>query len=107
MLDYMTMISMAFALLVIMVIGGFVLCLPIARRLGVAVDEWVKLRRRESSGEIPAADLTRLGESVEAMREELDRIAARQEFVESLLEKRGEPIPGAERARIGTSREVS
>ena len=51
--DYMSMIAMAFTLLLVLVIGGFVLVFPVARRLGRAVDEWVRLRKRESAGEIP------------------------------------------------------
>lgn len=96
--DYMVMIAMAFTLLLILAVGGLVLCFPVARRLGAAVDEWVKLKRREASGGIPPAEITRLQRALDATRHDVERIAARQEFLESLLEAGdAAPLPGRER----------
>lgn len=105
--ELFAMVGMAFALIMTLVIGGFVLLFPVARRLGQAVEEWIKLRRRESSGELPSADLAGLGRAVESMRDELERVAARQDFVESLLESHAEETPAAERKRVGTARDTS
>lgn len=105
--DYMQLISMAFALILVLVIGGFILVFPIARRVGAAVDEWVKLRKRESAGEISPDELARLARTVESLRKELERVAARQEWVQSLLESHEETVPGAERRRVGGGRDAS
>lgn len=84
------MIGMGFALIMTVVIGGFVLLFPTARRLGQAVEEWVRLRKRESAGEIPAEDAAHLVRAVESLQGEVQRLVARQEFVESLLERERE-----------------
>lgn len=91
--DYFAMIGMAFALVMTLVIGGFVLLFPIARRLGETLEEWVRIRRQEAAGGIPAEELAGLHRALESLQEDVDRLLARQEFVESLLE----PGPGAER----------
>lgn len=84
--DYFAMIGMAFALVMTLVIGGFVLLFPIARRLGESLEEWVRIRREEAAGGIPAEEVAGLRRALESLQTDVDRLLERQEFVESLLE---------------------
>ncbi|MGH7553316.1 MAG: hypothetical protein ACREMQ_09875 [Longimicrobiales bacterium] len=68
-----------------LVIGG-VLLLPIVRRLANHLER--TLIERHQAPQLQNQELRRLAEDVQMMRAELARVAERQEFVETLLEKR-------------------
>ncbi len=104
--DYFAMIGMAFALIMTLVIGGFILLFPIARRLGQALEEWLRLRREESALSISADDVGRLASAVEALQGDVERLVARQEFVESLLERERGELAAPESRRVGAGQRV-
>lgn len=82
--------SMAFTLILILLIGGFVLAFPLVRRLGGLMEEWIRERRTVRAEQ---AQLTQLGAAISSLREEvsslerrLELVSERQAFTERLLE---------------------
>ena len=92
--DPTVLFGMIFSLLCLLLIGGFVLAFPAARRLGNVLDAWAESRRGEASPE-KIEELRRevrsLRSQLEATRDRLTTVAERQEFTERLLEDRSEP----------------
>lgn len=90
--DYFAMISMAFALVMVLVIGGFVLLFPVARRLGTALEEWIAQRRELTPVQDGVDELRReigeLGALVSNLRGDLEDVRERQRFLEDLAEDR-------------------
>ena len=90
--DYFAMISMAFALVMVLVIGGFVLLFPVARRLGAALEEWIRRQRRLTPVQDGMKELRReigeLGALVSNLRGDLEEVRERQRFLEELAEDR-------------------
>lgn len=91
--DPTVLFGMIFSLLCLLLIGGFILAFPAARRLGNVLDAWAESRRGEGSPE-EIAELRRevrsLRSQLEATRDRLTTVAERQEFTERLLEQRSE-----------------
>lgn len=91
-------VAMAFSLLVLLVIGGFILLFPIARRLGAVMEEWLRLRQER--GRIDAAELEELRQIrglAADLSDRVERLDERQRFLESVLEKgEGEGLPARE-----------
>jgi hypothetical protein len=77
--------GMLFTLILCAMIGGFVLLLPISRRIGRVLEQ--RLEDKSLRGE-SATRLNQLEATVRSLREELDRVTERQNFTESLLEER-------------------
>jgi hypothetical protein len=77
---------MAFFLVVIVTIGGFVLLMPLSRQLA----KFLEFRMRENSGTSQGmeTELRQVRVIVEALEEKLLRVSDRQEFVEKILEAR-------------------
>lgn len=92
-MDPVVAAGMIFSLIVLMLIGGFILLYPITRQLGAY------LERRMLADDDPRRleeHLHTLMREVEGLRDEVGRIAEKQEFTERLLERpteRAEP-PG-------------
>jgi hypothetical protein len=90
--ELVAMLIMAF------LIGTFIILFPISRRLGKAIEEWVKIRHETA----PERDLlARIEGGLREMRQQLEGLdqrvgllAERQDFTESLIEsKRKAEIP--------------
>lgn len=87
-MDPMGIAGMLFVLIMIAMIGGFILLLPISRRLGRFLEQ------RLDAGRGPDADPAKLGEVRElilSLQAQIDRMAERQEFTERLLAERTDP----------------
>ena len=87
--DPTVLFGMIFSLLCLLLIGGFVLAFPAARRLGNVLDAWAETRRGEASPEHIEElreEVRALRDQLEATRDRVDVVAERQEFVEKLLE---------------------
>lgn len=81
---------MIFILLVLLIVGGFSILAPIARRLPDALDTWMA-HRQELAGEPEdlqhlASAVHELQSRVEAMDDRMEMITERQEFMERLVE---------------------
>ena len=65
---------------------------PLARRLGDVMDQWLRIRRSEMGGENLLgeihSDLGGLRGSLETVADRLDRLEERQEFTETLIERK-------------------
>lgn len=89
-IEPIVLVGMAFSLIVLLMIGGFVAVIPLFRRLAKAIDVWLDQRKvlgpelREL--EAVRSDLEELGARIEATESRLELVAERQEFVEKLLE---------------------
>jgi hypothetical protein len=75
--------SMIFTVVMVTIVGGFILLLPLTRQLGRL------LRSRIQQGDMGARDreIEGLRTAVEALRDEVERLADRQDFTERLLER--------------------
>ncbi len=85
--------AMIFAFLTVTVIGVLIVSVPITRRLGSVLEEWVQIRR-EGAPDRAALDgmteeLRSLNRHVEALDDRMQILADRQDFTESLVENRG------------------
>ena len=102
-MDPYALSGMIFTLIVMFFIGGFILTLPLVRRLGGLMEESIRERRdarleRGQLGEIEArvGDLAR---AIETMHRQLDLTGERQDFLENLLEHRQpEALPSVREA---------
>lgn len=100
--DPTVLFGMIFSLLCLLLIGGFVLAFPAARRLGNVLDAWAESRRSEVAPE-KMEELRRevrsLRSQMEATQDRLTTLAERQSFMERLLEDGPEAeAPSSDRA---------
>jgi hypothetical protein len=76
----------------VFLIGTFILLFPISRRLGKALEEWVKIRHESSPERDLLArievELLEIQNQVDGMDKRLDFLAERQEFTESLIDQK-------------------
>lgn len=82
-----------FVFATVTVIGLLLVTIPVTRRLGRVLEEWVKMRR-EGAPDRAAMDgvteeLRSLGRHVEALDDRMQILTDRQDFTESLIESRG------------------
>jgi hypothetical protein len=82
-----------FVFATVTVIGLLLVTIPVTRRLGRVLEEWVKMRR-EGAPDRAALDgvteeLRSLGRHVEALDDRMQILTDRQDFTESLIESRG------------------
>jgi hypothetical protein len=87
--------AMVFTLLVIMMIGGFILLVPVSRRLGKVLEKWLEDRRPGSKD----PDVAQLRAAVQALEREVRSLRERQDFVEGL--RLGDDRPALPRAEAG------
>jgi hypothetical protein len=80
-MDPMALGMMIFTIVVIVLIGGFILLLPLTRRLGQFLEYRMSDKRRVEESE----DRDRLLRAIEALRDDVVRLAERQDFTEKLL----------------------
>jgi hypothetical protein len=82
------LLMMIFTIVMVLIIGGFIVAVPIIRRLGVLTDQWARGRHALSDGteaEAMRRVLTEIGTRLTALEEGQIEIRERQEFVERLL----------------------
>jgi hypothetical protein len=74
---------MIFTVIVLAMIGGFVVLLPVTRRLG----QFLEYRMSEASRVRESEERERILRAVESLRDDVARLAERQDFTERLLER--------------------
>jgi hypothetical protein len=93
-------LGMAFTVVMMLLVGGFLVAIPIIRRLGKLTDEWVRSRREGLPGESEWSRLTAHLESINSRLGQIERdqshMSERQEFVEGL-------VTGAQQRSIGVA----
>ncbi len=83
-MDPMAVAGMIFVLVLCAMVGGFILLIPLSRRLGRMVDVWLQERREiEPSGEIQE-----LRRTIQALEAEVSALSERQQFTDQLLQSR-------------------
>jgi predicted PurR-regulated permease PerM len=75
--------GMIFTLIALVLIGGFILLVPLSRQLAQLMQQ--RLERGETADQ--DARIASLARAVESLSEEVGRLAERQEFTERLLER--------------------
>lgn len=97
MIDIIPLAGMLFSLLLTLIVGGFVLLFPLARRLGQLLELRMEERRQAvADGPVPDGQLEALRDAVEALQKEVGTLSERQQFVEGLLERpEREALPAA------------
>jgi len=78
---------MVFTIIVLAMIGGFIVVLPITRRLGKFLEYKMTERTRIMENDEREALL----KAIESLRDDVARLAERQEFTERLLDKPRSP----------------
>jgi hypothetical protein len=82
-------IEMVFVLLLVMMVGGYILLYPIARRLGAVLEQSLTNQKGTGTG---SADVAELRSAVRELQVELSRLEERQVFTESLLVERNSKL---------------
>lgn len=73
---------MIFTIIVLAMVGGFILVLPITRRLG----QFLEYRMSERTRLMENEEREALLRAIESLRDDVARLAERQEFTERLLD---------------------
>lgn len=85
--------EMIFAFLTVTVVGLLIVSIPITRRLGRVLEEWVQMRREGAPERGVIDDLVgevrSLSRHIEALDDRMQILGDRQDFTESLMEARG------------------
>jgi hypothetical protein len=81
-MDPNALAGMAFTLVLTVLVGGFILLLPISRRVGQLLES--KLQEKKLPG-LPAGDLDDVQRTLHSLESEVRRVAERQDFIEKLL----------------------
>lgn len=91
-MDEMVVLSMIFTLIMVTLIGGFILLFPVTRRLGA----YLERRIEEGSGAKDREALEGIHRALHDLRDQVEDLTDRQEFVEKLVEGRepGDLPPG-------------
>jgi hypothetical protein len=74
---------MIFTIIMVAMIGGFVILLPVTRRLG----QFLEYRMSEPSRLTENEERERLLAAIESLRVDVARLAERQDFTERLLQR--------------------
>lgn len=89
-MDPMALAGMIFTLLLTGMIGGFLLLIPVSRRLGAFLEQ----RLEQGKAGVSNREVAELRAALASLQGEVERIAERQEFTDALL------AAGPDRARI-------
>jgi hypothetical protein len=82
-MDLTPLAGMLFTLILIGMVGGFILLIPLSRRLGHMIDVWLQEKKR-----VDPDELAELRRTVLELEKEVSALAERQQFTDQLLEKR-------------------
>lgn len=85
-MDPNALAGMVFTLVLASLVGGFILLLPLSRRLGLLLEE--KARQQKGGLSLPAQDVQALRDRLEALESDVRVAAERQQFIEELLARR-------------------
>lgn len=85
-MDPNALAGMVFTLVLASLVGGFILLLPLSRRLGLLLEE--KARAQKGGLSLPAQDVQALRDRLEALESDVRVAAERQQFIEELLVRR-------------------
>ncbi|HEX6306807.1 MAG TPA: hypothetical protein VFZ69_01400 [Longimicrobiales bacterium] len=88
-MDPIALMGMVFTLVLTLLIGGFVLLYPIAKRLGALLESRIASEKVDA-GPL-RAEIRKLAESMSSMEAELRALRERQEFTEQVLSTRERP----------------
>jgi hypothetical protein len=84
-MDPQIIAAMLFTLIILAMIGGFILLLPITRRLGAILEQRLNGR---AAADIAPAEARQLEATIQALRADLEQLSERQAFTEALLSER-------------------
>ena len=88
--DPVILLSMIFAIVVLILIGGFIVSFPLFRRLGRLMDEWFASRELERLHERDLQELegglSEIRSRLTAIEDRMELLVERQEVTESLLQ---------------------
>lgn len=80
--------------LIVTIVGVLLVSIPITRRLGRALEEWIRIKSEGAAGQV---QIDQLGEQVRALSRHIETIedrmeflTERQEFTESLVDSRSD-----------------
>jgi hypothetical protein len=76
-------LGVVFTLLLVMMIGGFIVLMPLTRRLGLLLEQ--RLQSKSGAGLPAGREVEELRRMLEQMQVELDQVVERQEFLDKLL----------------------
>jgi hypothetical protein len=85
-MDPVILAGMIFSLIVLVLIGGFILLLPLSRRLGNLLDVWARERKGLVGGGGADADTTQ--ETLRDLSRRLEALEEQQGFLQELVSKR-------------------
>lgn len=85
-MDPNALAGMVFTLVLASLVGGFILLLPLSRRLGLLLEE--KARQQKSGVSLSAQDAQALRDRLEALESDVRVAIERQQFIEELLVQR-------------------
>lgn len=83
-MDPVILAGMVFSLLVLLMVGGFILMFPLTRRLARLLED----RLTEKNRAVDSEQIADLRATIDALESKVQTLADRQEFVDSLLERR-------------------
>ena len=90
--DGIAILGMVLSLLMVLSIGGFILLFPVTKRLGGALDQWIRIKRGEGMSEHEVArfraDVEAFAQMLENVNVRLEQVEEQQRFVETLIEKK-------------------
>lgn len=79
---------------IVTIVGVLLVSIPITRRLGRALEEWIRIKSEGAAGQV---QIDQLGEQVrtlsrhiETIEDRMELMAERQEFTESLIDSRSD-----------------
>lgn len=85
-MDPNALAGMVFTLVLASLVGGFILLLPLSRRLGLLLEE--KARQQKGGLSLSAQDVQALKDRLEALESDVRVAVERQQFIEELLIRR-------------------
>ena len=91
-MDPVILAGMIFSIIVLLLVGGFVLLLPVSQRLGKVLDIWIS-EHKSLPGR--ADDFAATNRALESLSHRLTELEEQQGFLEELVSKKGE-LPPAE-----------
>ena len=80
--------------LIVTIVGVLLVSIPITRRLGRALEEWIRIRSEGAAGQVQIDQLGEqirsLSRHIETIEDRIEFLSERQEFTESLVDSRSD-----------------
>lgn len=81
--------------LIVTIVGVLLVSIPITRRLGRALEEWIRIKSEGAVGQVQIDQLSEqvrtLSRHIETIEDRMEFLSERQEFTESLVDSRSAP----------------